>query len=264
MMGRREWHTALVTGTASGIGREFCRQLAARGCTLAMVDVAPMEGTVAVLPPGHPVKMLRIDLTAPDSPERIVTWLDSEGIVPDLVVNNAGIFDFAAVQALSPERLNLYIDLHIRSVTHLSRLMAMRMAEGEGGSILNMSSMSCWMPMPGIAMYAATKAYIRVFSRALATEMSGTGVTVTVACPGGIATDLFGLKKSLQRLGVRTGALATPERFVKGALKRASRGKRQYINGPVNRVAIVAVAALPESARKLIKTKILARYGKLQ
>ncbi len=119
--------------------------------------------------------------------------------------------------------------------------------------------MSCWMPMPGIAMYSATKAYIRVFSRALHYEMRDSGVSVTVACPGGIATDLFGLPPNLMKLAVRIHAVQTPEKFVHKAVNKMLRGKKQYINGFINRLAIVAVGMTPTGVRMLIKHKMLDR-----
>lgn len=262
-MNRKElpWKLAIVTGAASGIGRRFCQTLAAGGCALLMIDRAPVDETLASLPYDVEAITLQQDLTAPDALDRIEQLLDERQLCPDLLVNNAGIFDFAAVEHLSPRRIDLYIDLHVRSLTQLSRAIAIRMAANGGGNILNMSSMSCWMPMPGIAMYSATKAYIRVFSRALRLEMRDTGVKVTVACPGGIATDLFGLPPKLQRLGVRVGALATPDGFVRNALRHTARGRKQYINGLINRLAILFVGMLPESARHMVKTQILSRYA---
>jgi len=252
---------AIVTGASSGIGLEFSRQLAAKGCNLLMISnqtealtseaasIGNSEGVVTIPMP--------MDLTAYDATKQVVEKIEAEKIVPYILINNAGIFDFKAVEKLSSQRLDLYIDLHIRAVTHMCRQIGGMMAERGEGYMLNMSSMSCWMPMPGIAMYSATKAYIRAFSRALRIELKGYGVSVTVACPGGIATDLFGLSKRLQRLGVSLGVLATPQRFVGKALKRMMRRKAQYINGFINRVAIVAVALLPESARMIIKTRLL-------
>lgn len=205
---------------------------------------------------------LEVDLTATDAEDKILAFLRSNGIVPYLLVNNAGIFDFRAVEDLSPQRIDVYINLHIRAVTRLSRSIGALMAGNGGGRILNMSSMSCWMPMPGIAMYSATKAYIRAFSRAYRIEMKDRGVSVTVACPGGIATNLFGLPSQLQRLGVRLGVLATPEAFVRQALRRTLSGKAQYINGLLNRVSIVAVASLPEWARSEIKYRLLDKMNR--
>jgi hypothetical protein len=243
---------ALVTGAASGIGAEFCRQLEERGFGVLKVDCRPAPGEYSLL----------LDLTDQDAAARVMAWLGEIGIVPDLLINNAGIFDFMAVADMDPRRLDLYVDLHVRAVTQLCRAMVPAMAARGGGMILNMSSMSCWMPMPGIAMYAATKAYIRAFSRALRLETRDCGVSVTVACPGGIATDLFGLSPKLQRLGVRVGALYTPRRFVHGALKAVMGRRKQYINGPVNRLAIVAVGILPDWVRIWVKYLLLDKLSK--
>lgn len=255
---------AIVTGASSGIGMQFAHRLAAAKCHLLVISNQParLKAIAAELASANSIRAvpLELDLTAADATATVMATLAALGITPALLVNNAGIFDFKAVENLSPRRIDLYIDLHMRAVTHLSRNIAMLMANnGQKGWILNMSSMSCWMPMPGIAMYSATKAYIRAFSRALRVEMKPRGVSVTVACPGGIATDLFGLPPRLQRLGVAVGALTTPQTFVKRALARTLRGKPQYINGVVNRIAIVAVASLPEWARALIKTRLLDR-----
>ena len=236
-------NVALVTGAASGIGAEFCRQLNEMGWQVLMVDRQPCN---------DPMNSLQLDLTDHEADKKITDWLYSLDIVPDLLINNAGIFDFRRVCSMTPQRLDLYIDLHMRAVTKLCRAIVPLMAERGSGMILNMSSMSCWMPMPGIAMYSATKAYIRAFSRALRLEVKDRGVSVTVACPGGIATDLFGLPRNLQKLGVRVGALQTPRRFVRGALRATMRHRKQYINGIINRIAIVAVGILPDRLRRII------------
>lgn len=236
--------TALVTGGASGIGEEFCRRLRLEGWRVLIVDRTPL--------PADP-DALALDLSLPDSTARVFDWLDSLGVLPDLWINNAGIFDFKPVGSLSAGRINLYIDLHLRSLTLLCREAAARMAARGSGMILNMSSMSCWTPMPGIAMYAATKAYIRVFSRALRVELRGSGVSVTVACPGGIDTALFGLPPRLRRLALRLGATQSPQTFVRRVLRRTLRGRKQYVNGLLNRVAIVAVSLLPDSLRATVR-----------
>lgn len=258
--------TALVTGASSGIGLEFCHQLASMGINLLMVsnqmqELANARDTLAAKYPDQRFWAHYKDLAHPDAAEEIYAYCSQNGIVVDILINNAGIFSFKTITDTTTDRLNLFIDLHMRTVTQLCQRFAIDMKSRRSGYILNMSSMSCWMPMPGIGMYAATKAYIRVFSRSLALELKDYGVGVTVACPGGIATDLFGLPRNLQRLGVKLGVLATPQRFVSGALKRMFNHKKQYINGFINRLAIVAVAILPDSMRLIVKHKLLDKNG---
>lgn len=108
-------------------------------------------------------------------------------------------------------------------------------------------------------MYSATKAYIRAMSRALHCELWESGVSVTVACPGGISTSLFGLPDNLMRLALRLHAVDTPEHFVRKALKKTAKRRQQYINGLLNRLSIVAVASLPRRLRLTIKHRLLDR-----
>lgn len=243
---------ALVTGGASGIGAEYCRQLRQMGWRVLVVDRTPLDDPDA----------LALDLSVADATERLMDWIDALGVLPDLWINNAGIFDFKAVTDLEPRRIDLYIDLHMRSLTLICREVGSRMAARGSGMILNMSSMSCWMPMPGIAMYSATKAYIRVFSRALRLELKDCGVSVTVACPGGIDTSLFGLPMNLRKLALRLGATQTPEKLVRNALRRTFRHRKQYINGWLNRLAIVFIGILPDSLRYQVKPRLLDRLSR--
>lgn len=253
--------TAIVTGASSGIGLEFSRQLAYAGWDLIMVsnqekeleEAAEMLGST-----GIEAVPVFLDLSDENAADFLMEKTKELGVVPALLINNAGIFDFRLTEELSEKRIDLYINLHIRTVTKLCLKFAGLMSSHDvKGHILNMSSMSCWMPMPGIAMYSATKAYIRVLTRALSVELADKGVSLTVACPGGIATDLFGLGKNLQKLGVRLGVLATPQKFVRKALAKTFQRRRQYINGMLNRISIVAVASTPFFVRKMIKTHLL-------
>lgn len=252
---------AVVTGACSGIGLEFCHRLAERGAALLMIsnrdselrdaaaDVARKYG-VATTP-------LTVDLCSERACSDITDFIDANHLDPAILINNAGIFAFAPVCETSRAKTDCFIKLHVKAVTDLSREFARRFAARGGGRILNMSSMSCWTPMPGIALYSATKAYIRAFSRALHYEMRDAGVSVTVACPGGIATDLFGLPVKLRRLAVNIGVLQTPERFTAKAVKKMLAGHKQYINGWLNRFSIVLVGITPTPVRMLIKRKML-------
>lgn len=233
------------------------------GCNLLMVAIEDtlLEEAAASLSSEFRIEAipLTLDLTLGEAPEKVMSVLESHGIEPYILINNAGIFSFSPVDETTERKVDRFVDLHVRATTQLSRLFAARMKERRRGRILNMSSMSCWMPMPGIAMYTATKAYIRVLSRAMHYELKDYGVTVTVAAPGGIATDLFGLPPKLQNLAVKLGVLARPERFARKAVNRMLKGRKQYINGFLNRFSIFFVGILPTPARMLVKRRMLDR-----
>lgn len=254
---------AVVTGADSGIGLCFSHELARLGCPVVMVsNVAErLRKEARRLEEDFGVETLALgaDLTEPDAPQQIVNALQEREITPAILINNAGIFSFRELADTASGRIDAFIDLHCRAVTHLSQRLGAMMAGKGGGYIFNMSSMACWTPMPGIALYSATKAYIRVLSRALSYELRPHGVKVMAACPGGIATDLFGLPENLKRLAVRIGALDTPQRFTHKAVRRLLRGKRLYINGLLNRIGILTVALAPTSLRMMVKTRMLDR-----
>ena len=255
--------TALVTGASSGIGLEFSRRLAALGINVVLVSnqQEQLDDATAELRSAYPaLKFYSVfkNLADADSAEFLLGYCLKNGIAIDILINNAGIFNFKKVIDMTPERLNLFVDLHMRSVTQRCRTFALDMLErGCKGYILNMASICCWMPMPGIAAYAATKAYIRVFSRSMYLEMKDYGISVTVACPGGISTELFGLSPGLRRLAVRIGALTTPQRFARNALRRVFNRRKQYINGFLNRLAIFVVANLPVRFCVVVKHQLL-------
>ena len=265
---------ALVTGAAGGIGFEFARQLAVQGASLILLDLneerlaqAKSEITSSLLkvspddkdPKRNLPQILTLvcNLTSESFIEEIDEFCSENSLFPDILINNAGIFSFKPIADTATGKIESFIDLHVRAVTLLSQWFASKRKPTGSGWMLNMSSMSCWMPMPGLAMYAYTKSYIRVFTRALHYEMKDYGVGVTVSCPGGIATDLFGLPKKWQKFAVAIGVLQTPEKFVKKAIKKMLKKKKQYINGWLNRFSIFFVGILPTSMRMMVKRRLL-------
>lgn len=255
-------YTALVTGGAGGIGLEFAKVLAGKGADLILLDLSEQRLTEAKkfieeITPGVNIYLLRLDLTTEHCIAEIERFCEENSLSPEILINNAGIFSFVPVHDTTERRLETFIDLHIRATTLLSQwFVKKRMALGKG-YLLNMSSMSCWMPMPGLAMYSSTKSYIRVFTRSLHYEMKDYGIGVTVACPGGIATDLFGLPKKWQKFAVSIGVLQTPQTFAGNAVKKMLSKKKQYINGWLNRFSIFFVGVLPTSVRMMVKHKLL-------
>jgi short-subunit dehydrogenase len=147
----------------------------------------------------------------------------------DVLINNAGMFSFCDILNTPIERIQRIIYLHDITSTLNCRLYAADMIKRGGGRILNMSSYSIWMPWPGLSLYSASKAYLRAFSIAFAKEVCEKDVYVTAVCPAGIATDLYGLSKKWQKIGLKIHALSTPKFCARRGLNSLWRRRRSVV-----------------------------------
>lgn len=251
---------ALVTGASSGIGLEYARQLASMGYDLLAVSnqKEQLEACVCAIEKEFEIKAvpLCLDLAVADAAERLFSYCIENGITVDILINNAGVFIFNDIVDTSPQRLETMMVLHMNTVTMLCRLFGSGMKSRGRGYILNMSSLSAWMPVPGIALYGATKAYIRNFSRAMHHEMKPFGVGVTAVCPGGVSTGLYGLAPRYQRLGVRLGVLCTPERLVKKALRAMFARREIIVPGLMNKLFVPVMAVMPGFLIRALKNRL--------
>ena len=205
---------ALVTGASTGIGRQYSEQLAELGYNLIIVSRTEESLLKAKeeIEAKHGVQVVvkAMDLAVEGAAEALFNWSKEEGYIVDVLINNAGMFSFCDMSNTPIERVKRTITLHDITYTVLCQLFGSDMAERGGGYILNMSSFSVWMPFPGLALYSASKAYTKAFSVAYAKEMRYKNVWVTAVCPAGIATDLYGLNKKWQGIGLKLHALSTP------------------------------------------------------
>jgi uncharacterized protein len=178
--------TALVTGATAGLGAEFARQLAVQGHDLVLVarDVARLEAAQKSLSSEHGVhvEVLPADLTSDDGCASVAARIEGGEI--DLLVNNAGMGAYQPFGVADLEREELQLDLNVRAVLRLSHAAARAMTARGAGRILNVSSVAAFVPRGGNATYSASKAWVTMFSEALAVQLAGTGVTVTAVCPG--------------------------------------------------------------------------------
>lgn len=202
---------ALISGASGGIGRACAELLARRGYDLVLVarSAQPMEELATALHAAHgtTVTVLTQDLTALDGARRVHDALTAANIAVTLLVNNAGFGALGNVADLSLEEQTDMIDLNVRSLTALTRLLLPGMLQRRQGRILNVASTAAFQPGPRLAVYYASKAYVLSFSLALSAETAGTGVTVTCLCPGPTATG-FGARARMQSTRLfRTGLM---------------------------------------------------------
>ena len=238
---------ALITGGSSGMGLEFARQLAARGYDLVLVsnqeqalaDAArELSGTVAV-------RTRCQDLATATAADELFAWCRAQDLLPDVLVNDAGMFFFKELQVEDLDRVQAMINLHITTVTRICLLFGQAMKSRGSGYILNVSSMAARLPVPGITIYSATKAYLRSFGRSYSYELRPYGVGMTTVCPAAIATPLYRLDEKKMRFGVRIGVIRTPQWLVRRALRALFRGRRVVSPAFMNIYLPALIALLP-------------------
>lgn len=232
------------------MGLEFARQLAGRGYSLIIVSNREEElnSVQKSLSQEFPVDVIARyqDLAEPDAADRLFEWcMHDIGILPDIVVNNAGMFFFKELGTADLGRVQAMMNLHMTTVTRICLLFGEAMKERGSGRLLIVSSMAARIPAPGITVYSATKAYLRSFGRSLSYELKPYGVTVTTVCPAAIATPLYRLDDKKLRLGVRVGLIRTPQWLVRRALKAMFRGRRMISPAFMNVYLPLLIALLP-------------------
>jgi len=197
---------ALITGASAGIGREFARQLAGRA--RSMILVARREDRLAELrdelQQQHPnlvIQIRQVDLADFAQLHELMEWLDRENINVDLLVNNAGLGDSGPFATSDPIRNEQMTLVNVVALTSLTRHVLPQMIAKRRGGTLNISSSAGFLPIPGSAVYAATKAYVTSFSEALRAELRRTGVSACAVCPGPVVTEF-------QQVARRRGAEA--------------------------------------------------------
>ena len=186
--------TALVTGASSGLGVDFARELARRGCNLVLVarrEDLLKQVQQELQATGVKVSVVTLDLTATGAAKALHDLLNQQRTAVDVLVNNAGFGLFGKELDLPWERTEQMLQLNVVALTHLSKLFARDMARRGGGYILQIASTAAYQPSPGYTAYAATKAYVLSFGEALNYELRGSGVSCTVVSPGVTATEFL-------------------------------------------------------------------------
>ena len=223
---------ALVTGASSGLGEEFARQLAERGYDLVIVARRKDRLQKLAAELGGNVEVLEADLTQPAGVDAVSSRLAMGDI--DLLVNNAGFGTNGVFADLPVERELQEIDLNVRALTQLCHAALGPMRAKRSGTIINVGSTASYQPIPFMATYAATKAYVLYLSEALHEEAKADGVTVTCLCPGFTRTEFH------EQAGVTASSMmvryATAESVVEAALKAAKSGSAIALTGTMNKV----------------------------
>lgn len=191
---RFEYDCAVITGASSGLGEEFALQLAGRVRRLVLVArrAEPMYRLAELITARFSdadVTVLPLDLASREGCKELLWQLHERELVPDLLVNNAGLGDYGEFLGADWGKLEAMLRVNIEALTHLTHALAPLMARNGGGAVLNVSSLASLLPIPDFAVYAATKAYVTSFSEALRLELRKHRVNVIALCPGPVRTE---------------------------------------------------------------------------
>jgi len=241
----------LITGASSGIGEALARccardghrlVLAARGAGRLRALAAQLNGEFGV----HALA-LPADLSLPEAAARLAAALKRRRLAVDVLVNNAGVLEAGRFVRVPAQRHQQIIDLNISALTAMLAQFVPGMVRRRRGRILNVASIAAFQPVPMLATYAATKAYVLSLSESLAEELRDSGVTVTVLCPGFTATPMLSRATRVNtRLAQLPGALVGDvEEVAAEGYRACMAGEVIAVPGALNLAATTAARAAP-------------------
>jgi uncharacterized protein len=240
--------TALITGASSGMGADFARQLAARGCSLILVArrterLLELEAEIVARHP-VPIECVTMDLVDADAPLRLYDQLKAQSWSVDILVNNAGFGTFGEFAKTPWENIYRMLELDMVAVTHLTRLFMEDMVTRQSGYILFIASIGSFQPSPTYAAYSAAKSYVLSLGEALHYELRRTGVHCTVLCPGVTRTEFHQVAGQRYTLYQRMTMMKSSA-VVRIGIEAMLRGRSCVVAGRFNSFFALATRLMP-------------------
>lgn len=255
--------TALITGASSGIGYELSRLVARDGCALVLVarDAARLTRIAEELRGVSKVSVtvFPTDLAQGVAAEALFLELQREGIEVDILVNNAGFNVYGPFAQTDVARELQMLQLHIVTLTQLTKLLLSGMLRRRFGRVLNVASTGAFAPGPNDAVYCASKAYILSFSEALA-ELRGTGVTITTLCPGATRT-AFATRAHMTGTALFQRRLLSASDVAEAGYRALLDRRRVVVVGLANKLMTFAVRFTPRVLVARISKRMLRQVG---
>ena len=252
---------ALVTGASSGIGAALARELARHGHDLVLSarSLAPMEALAGELRDlGATATVIAADLAEPGAAAALAAQLGARGVEIEVLVNNAGLGAMGRFDRIDPARDAEMLQVNIVALTELTRALLPAMLARRRGKIVLVGSTAAFLPVPNMAVYAATKAYVRSFGEALAQELSGSGVVVNVLCPGTTATNFFNVAGNAPT-ALQRGRMMSAAAVARIGYAGLQRGERVTIAGVMNRILAFAATHTPHFLTLPAAAKMMAQ-----
>lgn len=227
--------TALVTGASSGIGAAFARELAGRGMNLVLT--ARSEAALHTLANelierhGIAVHVIPADLSKEAAIAELATTIRESGLTVDLLINNAGFLTHGHFESIDPMRERDEVMVNVAAVVALTHAFLPGMLDRREGGVINVASISAFQPVPYMAVYAASKAFVLSFSIGLWEECRDRNVCVLALCPGVTETNLFTAAEAPE---AELGRARSPQQVVATALAALDKRRSLVIDGLKN------------------------------
>jgi short-subunit dehydrogenase len=248
-MNRSNRPLGLVTGASSGIGTELAREFARHGYDLVLASrsLEPMHRLAEELKSlGAGVTVVGADLSKPDAAAALADELAGRGLAIDVLVNNAGLGGTGRFDRMDPVRVSEMLQVNIVALTELTRLLLPGMVARGHGKIMLVASIAGFQPGPKMAVYFASKAYVLSLGEALAYELRGTGVDVTVLCPGATETQFFAVAGAEHsEMAKRFRQMMPADVVARQGYRGLAAGRRVVITGTMNRFLAFAGRYVP-------------------
>jgi uncharacterized protein len=238
----------VVTGASGGIGREIAKVAASEGGPVVLIarSADALAGTAEEVRAagGRPLTLV-LDLSRPEAPAEVERFLDAEGLVCDVLVNNAGYGLLGSAATLPREDQLGIVDLNIRALTDLTLRFLPGMMVRRRGGVINLGSVASFLPGPNMAVYYASKAFVRSFSEALSQEVRGRGVTVTCVAPGPVSTEFLTRSGAKRAHMFKLVPKMTAERVAISGWRAFKRGRRIVVPGASASLSAWGAAYMP-------------------
>jgi uncharacterized protein len=252
---------ALITGASKGIGKAIATDLAARGFNVLLVARSEqlLEQEAARITALYPVKAdwLALDLSTAEAAQNVYDWCRAKGYTVQALVNNAGYGLSGPFEKYSADQYVNMMTLNMSTLVALTRLFLPDLRNQSKSYILNIASSAAYQAVPGLSIYAATKAFVLMFSRGLRQELHKTSVSVTCVCPGATDTD-FPNRAQVGPKGLKAAEKLnmSPENVATLATRAMLSRKAEVITGFVNKIGATLAWLLPKSLVENIAGKI--------
>ncbi|MFS1511080.1 SDR family NAD(P)-dependent oxidoreductase [Chengkuizengella sp. SCS-71B] len=249
--------TALITGASSGIGEVFANKLAEQGMNLILVarTQQKLEELAKQYNEKYGVQTYVVvsDLSKENAAKEVKKAVDDLNLHVDMLINNAGFGQVGSFIHNDPDQAHGQIMVNVSALVDMTYLFATDMEKKREGAIINIASTAAFQPLPKMAVYGATKAFVLSFSEALWSELKPKGVKVLAICPGPTATNFFEVSGEFGAKNIRTS-----EQVVDTAMKALKKGKSYAIDGLGNYIT----ANLPRFFPRQLITKVAAKVIK--